>query len=492
MKKSLHVFEKTALLLFYPQPYLYRKATKSLLMFGMAFLFLTSGLKAQSDYSRLFWPNYDNDRIEKINLDASGQITAVSNASGVATWGPVGIAVDVPHGKIYWFEDYNKQIKRANLDGSNVEVFATSTGWAYTLFVDTKNSYLYWPNYEADKIERINLDGTGRTTVVSNASGVATYGPVGITVDTKNGKIYWFEDYNKRIKRSNLDGSSVEVFATGTGWAYSLYVDKQNSKLYWPNYEADKIERMNLDGTGRANVVTGASGVATYGPIGITLDLVNNKIYWFEDAGKSIKRANLDGSSVSTFIASTGWAYNLVIPFDETIATLPVTFVQFTAQRNNDKIALNWQTAREEGAKDFTVQFSTDGTSWKNLGVIPAKGNSVGLLNYSFEHSNPVNGKNYYRLLQTDNDGYMSYSQVRLINLSSEKNIFQLMGNPATGNIIKIQMLQKAEISIYDSKAQLLYKATLDVGIHEVPAVKFGKGVCFIKSGSTTQKIIIQ
>lgn len=492
MEKNLHVFDRAASLLFFYQPYLYRKATKSLLMFGMAFLFLASGLKAQSDYTRLFWPNYDNDRIEKINLDGSGQTTAISNAAGVATWGPVGIAIDVPHGKIYWFEDYNKQIKRSNLDGSGVEVFATSTGWAYSLFVDTKNNYLYWPNYDADKIERMNLDGTGRTTVVSNASGVTNYGPVGITVDTKNGKIYWFEDYNKRIKRSNLDGSSVEVFATSTGWAYSLYVDKLNSKLYWPNYDADKIERINLDGTGRANVITGASGVTNYGPVGITLDLINNKIYWFEDAGKSIKLANLDGSSVSTFIASTGWAYNLVIPFDETIATLPVTFVQFTTLRNNDKVELNWQTAREEGAKDFTVQFSTDGISWKNIGVIPAKGNSVGLLNYSFEHSTPVTGNNYYRLLQTDADGHFNYSQVRLVIFPENTAGFKILGNPVTGNVIKIKVFQSTEVSLYNNKGQVLYSKLLSEGVHEISASQFGKGVYYLKCNNATEKLVIQ
>ncbi|MFT3844340.1 MAG: hypothetical protein QM725_04755 [Lacibacter sp.] len=466
---------------------------KSLLIIGLAFLFLIpSAVKAQSDYSRLFLTNYNNDRIEKINVDGTGQTTVVSNASGVPTWGPVAVAVDVPHGKIYWFEDYNKEIKRANIDGSGVEVFVTASGWAYTLFVDTKNNHLYWPNYEGDKIERINLDGTGRTTVVSNASGVPTWGPVGITVGTKNGKIYWFEDYNKRIKRANLDGSSVEVFVTGSGWAYTLYIDKQNSKLYWPNYEADKIERINLDGTGRADVVTSASGVTNYGPIGITLDVANNKIYWFEDAGYSVKRANLDGSSVSTFIASTGWAYNLVIPVDETITTLPVTFVAFSAHCKNDKVLLNWQTATEEGTKNFAVQHSIDGKEWKQIALVNAAGNNVGLLNYGYEHKKPSIGINYYRLLQTDIQGETSYSKVRTVDYYPANKVFLVLGNPVAGNAIKVQMLKQAEISVYDSQGHLFYRKLLNEGVHEIPCSLFNKAVYYVKGGTVTEQVVLQ
>ena len=105
------------------------------------------------------------------------------------------IALDVEAGKIYWIEDGGKAIRRANLDGSNVE-----------------------------------------DVVISTMGGLKC-----ITLDTQEGKIYWIEDGAKAILRANLDGSGVEHFVTsGMGSPERIALDVEAGKMYWTDWGSDR------------------------------------------------------------------------------------------------------------------------------------------------------------------------------------------------------------------------------------------------------------
>jgi hypothetical protein len=460
--------------------------------FGLLFLLPVLVFAQGNEYAKIYWPNYEGDMIERIQLDGNNQTTIINSASGVTNYGPVAIAVDIPHGKIYWFEDAGKTIQRADLNGSNRETIVNVGAWVYTLYVDVINNYLYWPNYESDKIERSNLDGTNRVDVITGASGVTNYGPIGITVDAQNSKIYWFEDAGKTIQRANLNGSNRETIVSVGAWVYTLYVDKLNAKLYWPNYEGDKIERSNLDGTNRVDVVTGASGVTNYGPIGITVDVPNSKIYWFEDAGKTIQRADFNGSNVETLVSVGAWAYNLVIPYDETLSTLPVTLTRFTAARQQQSVLLNWQTASEQNAQNFVIQHSTNGQQWKQVGIVAAAGNSTAINNYQFTHNQPVTGNNYYRLLQLDKNGATTYSTIEAVQFAAGNNSFTVTSNTLTNGLLRVVVTEPTTLRLFTGNGQLLQQYRLAQGNHTLTLSAYAKGIYFINGNGKTERLIIQ
>jgi hypothetical protein len=445
-----------------------------------------------NEYAKIYWPNYEGDLIERIQIDGSNQTNIITAASGVTNYGPVAIAVDVPHGKIYWFEDAGKTIQRADLNGSNRETIVNVGAWVYTLYVDVVNNYLYWPNYEGDKIERSNLDGSNRTDVITGASGVTNYGPVAIFTDALHGKIYWFEDAGKTIQRADLNGSNRETIVNVGAWVYTLYVDKLNAKLYWPNYEGDKIERSNLDGSNRMNVITGASGVTNYGPIGITVDVPNNKIYWFEDAGKTIQRADLNGSNVETIVSVGAWAYNLVIPYDETLSTLPVNLTHFAALRQQQSVLLNWQTAAEQNAQDFVIQHSTDGQHWQQVGIVAAAGNSTAVNNYQFVHGKPVTGNNYYRLLQRDKNGNTAYSSIETVQFTPSTAAFTIENNTVTNGLLRVAVSAPTTLHLFTGNGQLLQQFKLTQGNHTLAVGTYAKGIYFINGNGKTQRLMIQ
>jgi hypothetical protein len=68
-------------------------------------------------------------------------------------------------------------------------------------------------------------------------------------------------------------------------------------------------------------------------------------------------------------------------------ATLPVTFLSFTASRNNSSVLLKWETVTEENSKGFYVQRNHGNNIWEVLGFVETKainGSSTSRLNYIF------------------------------------------------------------------------------------------------------------
>ena len=66
---------------------------------------------------------------------------------------------------------------------------------------------MYWASANGQAIKRADLNGSNVETIV--AAGVTT--PYDVALDLPNGKIYWVDDGNNTIKRANLDGTSVET-----------------------------------------------------------------------------------------------------------------------------------------------------------------------------------------------------------------------------------------------------------------------------------------
>ena len=147
-------------------------------------------------------------------------VPAVQNATN--------IAVDIANNKIYWTEQTGKKkgnVKRANLDGSNVQLLVPSPFSVPTsMAVDAAKNKLYWTN-TSGRIKRANLNGKQVQNLVKNLKS-----PDNIILDAAAGKLYWTES-NGRIRRANLNGKSIQNVATGLGELLSLTAG--DDKLYW-------------------------------------------------------------------------------------------------------------------------------------------------------------------------------------------------------------------------------------------------------------------
>jgi len=91
---------------------------------------------------------------------------------------------------------------------------------------------------------------------------------------------------------------------------------------------------------------------------------------------------------------------------------LPVKLVQFTAVRQGSAVQVSWATASEQNSAYFVVQRSADGRSFADIQRVAAQGTSISRHDYTTLDASPINGRNYYRLRQVDNDDLDSYSPV--------------------------------------------------------------------------------
>ena len=203
---------------------------------------------------------------------------------------------DTTQPKIYWTDLETEKIQRANLDGTNIEDIVTG-GLAIPLGValDVAGGKMYWVDwFFTGTIRRANFDG-------SNVEDIITAGlenPWNIALDVAGQKIYWADVVTGKVQRANFDGSNVQDIVIGLNKPWDIALDVANEKIYWTDRDADKIQRANFDGTNIQDIVTAGLEDPSY----IALDIVGEKIYW-TDTGK-VQRANFDGSNVEGIITA--------------------------------------------------------------------------------------------------------------------------------------------------------------------------------------------
>ncbi|MFD1629851.1 choice-of-anchor Q domain-containing protein [Pseudopedobacter beijingensis] len=110
---------------------------------------------------------------------------------------------------------------------------------------------------------------------------------------------------------------------------------------------------------------------------------------------------------------------------------LPVTLVNYTAKANGNQVKLQWQTAEEQNNKGFVIYRSGDNTLFTPIGEVPVTDN-LQPTTYNFTDTNPLNGNNYYKLVQVDKDGTATELGIRIVGFSLSAFSLQLFPNPTT------------------------------------------------------------
>lgn len=116
-----------------------------------------------------------------------------------------------------------------------------------------------------------------------------------------------------------------------------------------------------------------------------------------------------------------------IIPFT---TTLPVSLLDFTANKQGAVIALNWSTTQEINTSHFEIERSVNGANFGVIGLVQASGNSSIQHKYAQQDKNAPNGTIAYRLKIVDADGHFNYSPIRVIQLENSGNTV-VYPNPA-------------------------------------------------------------
>jgi len=116
---------------------------------------------------------------------------------------------------------------------------------------------------------------------------------------------------------------------------------------------------------------------------------------------------------------------------------VPVSLSAFSISSRDNRPLLSWTTQTEMNADYFSIRKSTNGTDFKEIGKVPATGNSFFEKNYSFSDEKIPAGINYvyYALATVDKDRKTQLSPIKIYKnkTASPKLIISLSPNPISG-----------------------------------------------------------
>ncbi len=171
---------------------------------------------------------------------------------------------------------------------------------------------------------------------------------------------------------------------------------------------------------------------------------------------------------------------------DPFTSSLPVSLVSFLGKKENKGIGLEWQTSSEINNRLFTIERSNDGQTWQSLSNIERAGNSFQSRYYSFLDSSPLNGLQYYRLRQTDEDETFTYSKTIAVVWNKIASKVLVYPNPSSGQI-SIEWEndlapEQVDIQIYDTFGNLMLSLSRSaVEAQEIDISFLKSGVYFLR-----------
>ncbi|RYD97127.1 MAG: T9SS type A sorting domain-containing protein [Sphingobacteriales bacterium] len=160
----------------------------------------------------------------------------------------------------------------------------------------------------------------------------------------------------------------------------------------------------------------------------------------------------------------------------------PVTLLTFEASKKDNTALLVWATATEQDNSGFNVERSIDGRSWATIGFVASKsenGKSSIRKDYNFTDNKPLNGRNYYRLKQTDHNGSYAYSEVQMIAIVKTATI-DIYPNPATDRLSLSGLKGNETIFIYDVSGKLILHVKAESALVHISLNNLAEGMYHI------------
>ena len=143
---------------------------------------------------------------------------------------------------------------------------------------------------------------------------------------------------------------------------------------------------------------------------------------------------------------------------------------------------IQWNTQQELNNSGFSIQRSSNGQQWTDIGFVAGAVNSSVPLSYSFRDNAPLSGINFYRLVQKDLDGRTSTSDVVTASISSDR-FFTISDNPGNG-IYKLNMLtgtEVLEIQVTDAFGRLVLNLKTRAGNQVIDISRNAPGAYWLK-----------
>ena len=380
-------------------------------------------LVARSQRPPMYWVDTRAGTLHRlVGTKVETLVPSVQNATS--------LAVDMMREKLYWTEktsDRTGRIRRANLNGTNVQLVKDLTSVPHSIAIDTAHDKLYLTNAWG-KIQRLNSDGSNfEPNLITDLDA-----PMHLALDVSKNKLYWTETAG-RILRANLNGSNIQTLATDLGTLGGIAI--ADGKLYWTEQTGEGIGRVqyaNLDGT---NIQTFTLLQSV--PLGIAVDATERKLYWTNSRG-SIQRADLNGSSVQNLVVDLNSPTGIILGLiRDDVAVTETSLEKITGP-------WLWMIAPTEVGQGGANSINVDSLAEASDGNVTEadvaangarEGDAVGNYAWTLAEIASTGGNNVHNLLnkiglgRRDVDDHSSYAFITLESATAQSDVTMRVGS---------------------------------------------------------------
>lgn len=231
------------------------------------------------------------------------------------------------------------------------------------------------------------------------------------------------------------------------------------------------------------------------GFIGTDVSIINGTLDGFSGSGttysitvvptaKGDVKVSVAANAVYDDLGNDNLASNeYVINYD---GVLPVELANYTAKVEGNYAKLIWQTTSEQNNKLFEIYRSGDDKQFVKIGTLAAADQSLQSVtqNYSFNDKKPLNGNNYYRLVQVDQDGKANELGERVVNFQFSTFRLQVYPNPTQEQVtVHFQAGRYSNLILSDMNGKVLqaYKLPPTTETSQLDLTRYAAGLYFVK-----------
>ena len=275
---------------------------------------------------------------------------------------------------------------------------------------------------------------------------------------------------------NNIDIIEAKIKLTVTNYlwvnsnigAYRINQEWDENTTTWSNFSND----YNDSPTAQKNLIYPhhSQGDAVYWDV--TSDVQGMQFGIIENHGWFFRDINL-GSNTQAYwnFASSENVYPdqrpvLQIKYSQ-FTPLPVELVSFSGIAHRYGIDLVWETSSEYNNDFFNIYKSNNGVNWNLLHTENGAGHSTELISYAYTDVNPVEGNNYYKLVQVDYDGSEEEHIINVNYSDPDRKQIMVTPNPSSGGfqvILNNKEIQgNAYLNVSDTRGNLIIRKAIDV-----------------------------
>lgn len=151
--------------------------------------------------------------------------------------------------------------------------------------------------------------------------------------------------------------------------------------------------------------------------------------------------------------------------------------VAITADLHDDKVHVNWTTESEDGVDLYIIERSFNRLGWEIVGTSEPMFKEGG--RYHFLDQKPMEGKNFYRIRQSNQSGGIAFSRTTAVNNNYDNPAeIGVYSSYANGKITVSNVVDPGFVEIYDRDGKKVHTHPIrNYGVAELDLTHLPKGV---------------